>query len=97
MEIKILIFLFIISLIINIIFGILIYNLIYKIIIKYENYIIEIKRKFEEGYRIMKQIDIKKSFSDTNGAFENDDEVGMVYNKIKEIIVMLDNEINENK
>ena len=75
-----------ISIIINILLSIYFKNTFFDLIPKYENFIINLNEKFKVGYEKLKMIDIKNKFTDENGLFESDDEIGLVYNQIKIII-----------
>lgn len=69
--------LLIFSIILNIILLYWFYVSFYKIIPKYEKKLLDVYKKYVEGYEHLRKIDL-------SGAFENDDYVGDTYKLIKE-------------
>jgi len=65
----------------------------------YEQYILDFKHRANTTLTLMRSIDARGSFStgvNNNGKFENDDEVGQVFNELLILIEKL-NEITEHE
>lgn len=85
-----------ISLIINVVGGFGLFNTLRKLEIT-EDWFRDTKVKIERVIGTMRAIDLRGTFSGKlleNGAFESDDEVGTVFQDLRDIVYSLDTVIN---